>query len=80
MDIRRHLEPEKRHCDMCDFFGFERRTDGSWAFCFFKGRHFPDDIEPGRHSCLNMSFRGEDVFNVQEAVEHYRKSGGNYDL
>lgn len=62
MDIPRRPDPDELHCWRCDFYGFERRPGGNrWAFCYWKGRHFPDDIEPGAHSCFELSIKGKAV-------------------
>jgi len=60
--LRRNLEPDEAHCDRCDFFGFERRESGGWAYCWMKQRHFPDSVAPGKHVCGRMRFGGEWVF------------------
>lgn len=61
MDIPKKLEPDKLRCPMCDFFGFERRAYGAWAFCYWKSQHFPDDILPGDHVCLDLTINGRKV-------------------
>lgn len=65
MKIVKRLEPEKLHCDICDFFGFKARKIGFWSFCYWKNKHFPPEILPGNHCCSDFSFKGQTLSEIR---------------